>query len=490
MTETMDVGRGRGRPNVVLGIDAAVVKLTLLGAGSAAIYLVYVILYPLAVHSRAGRPYDLEQLSRSRPWAAGVYALGLIALFLMFAAALRLVRRSQISTRLIVVFAVVFGVILIWLYPITATDLFQYVLRARLRVVHGANPMAVAADQFPADPLLPFAGEWAGIQSPYGPVWELLAEVVVWAGCRDALSGALAFKVVALVAYMGCMGLLAWGTRGNSQALLFFAWNPLVLLEGVGNGHNDLLMLVGVLAAILLWERGRKWGLAVAALSLAVLTKASAAPLAPLLMIVILREQSGWRQRLITLIGAGGLALGIVLLAYLPFWPPWESIAGVLDELSNRYTYTIAATLRMILREFIPGELARAIPRVVGRVIFVTLYFWAAVQLWRRRMKLAQAGLFVFFVYLLAGTSYRIWYPIWLVPLAALHLEPPTRLRVGLLCLTSELSILMFYLVWRWVLNGTVLPHADWLVMHLITVPWQFGLPLLAPLWQSQRTKS
>ena len=448
-----------------------------------------VILYPLAVHSQAGRPYDLEQLSRDRPWAAIIYVIGLVTLFLMFAAALRLIRRSQISVRWVVLFGVAFGVILIWLYPITATDLFQYVLRGRVRVVHGANPMVVPADQFPFDPLLPFAGEWAGIQSPYGPVWELLAEAVVWTGCRDALSGALAFKGVALVAYLVCVGLLAWGTRGDSQALLFFAWNPLVLLEGIGNGHNDMLMLVWVLTAILLWERGRRWGLAVAALCLAVLTKASAAPLAPLLMIAILREQSGWRQRLLTLLGAGGLAVGIVLLAYLPFWPPWDSIAGVLDELSNRYTYTVAAMLRMILREFMPGELARAIPRTVGQVIFAVLYLWAVVQLWSRRMRLAQAGLFVYLVYMLTGTSYRIWYPLWLVPLAALHLEAPTRLRVGLLCFTSELSILMFYLVWRWVLTGVVLPRADWLEMHLLTVPWQFGLPMLAPLWRRQRTK-
>jgi hypothetical protein len=40
----------------------------------------------------------------------------------------------------------------------------------------------------------------------------------------------------------------------------------------------------------------------------------------------------------------------------------------------------------------------------------------------------------------------------------------------------------MFVLLWRWVLNGTVLPKADWFVMHLLTIPWQFGLPLLVPL--------
>jgi len=461
--------------------------LALLGAASEAIYLAYALLYPLTVYGHAGRPFDLEQLSRTRPWAAYIYALGLIALFAFFWAALRIAQRVRVPLRLIAAFGLLFGLTLVWLYPVTATDLFQYVLRARVRVVHGANPMTVTPDQFPDDPLLPFAGEWADNLPPYGPAWELLAEGIAWLGPHDAVSGALAYKVVALLAYLACLGLLWWGTNGDTHALLFFAWNPLVLLEGLGNGHNDLLMLVWMALALLLWERRRMWAPAVVALTLAVLTKASAALLAPLLMVAILRGQRGWQRRMRILVGAGALALVLVLFAYLPFWPPWESLAGVLDEFSHRYTYTVAALLRMILREFIPNQLAMAIPRTTGRVIFAVLYLWTLARVWRHRLCLAEAGFLAYFVYLLTSTSYRIWYPLWLVPLAALHLTPRTRSRTFLLCLTSELSILMFYLAWRWWFNGQVFPKANWLTMHILTVPWQFGLPLLLPLWQRRR---
>lgn len=459
-------------------------QLVLLGATSELIYAGYAALYPLTVHAHAGRPFDLEQLSRARPWAAGVYVVGLIALFAAFWAALQVVQQERVRLRLIVAFGLLFGLTLVWLYPVTATDLFQYVLRARVRVVHGANPLTVPANRFPDDPLLPFAGEWADNLSPYGPAWELLAEGIAWLGASGAVSGALAYKGVALLAYLACVGLLVWGTRGDAHALMLFAWNPLVLLQGPGNGHNDVLMLAWVLLALLLWERKRLWLPAVAALMLAVLTKASAALLVPLLIVAILRDQRTWMRRLGVLAGAGALALGLVVLSYLPFWPPWESIAGILDEFSARYTYTIAALMRMILREFIPNRLAMAIPRTTGQIVFAGLYLWMVVRLWQGRARLAQAGFLTAFTYLLASTSYRIWYPLWLVPLAALHLTPRTRLRTFLLCLTSELSILMFYLVWRWLLNGQGLPRATWLTMHLLTVPWQFGLPLLLPLRQ------
>lgn len=464
-----------------------ILLLALLGTASEIIYLAYALLYPLNVHGHAGRPFDLEQLSRARPWAAGIYVAGLIVLFALFWAALRIAQQASVPQRLILALGLLFGFTLIWLYPVTATDLFQYVLRARVRVVHGADPMVVTPDHFPDDPLLPFAGEWADDLSPYGPAWELLAEGIAWMGAREAVSGALAYKGVALLAYLACVGLLAWGTRGDGHALLLFAWNPLVLLQGLGNGHNDLLMLVWVLLALLVWERKRLWAPAVAALALAVLTKASAALLAPLLMVAILRAQRGWRQRLGVLAGAGALALALVLLAYLPFWPPWESLTGVLDEFSGRYTYTIAATSRMILREFIPNNLALAIPRTAGQAVFALLYVWILAQVWRKRARLAEAGFLAYFAYLLTSTSYRIWYPLWLVPLAVLHFTPRTRARAFLLSLTSELSILMFYLVWRWLLNGQVLPKASWLTMHLLTVPWQFGLPLFLPLRKPRR---
>lgn len=458
------------------------VILVLLGVTSEVTYLMYVLLYPLSVHAQAGRPFDLEQLSRGRPWAVLVYVVGLILLFGMFWTALRLTRHVHVPTRLIVAFGLLFGFTLVWLYPVTATDLFQYVLRARVRVIHGANPMVVPADHFPDDPLLRFAGEWADSLSPYGPVWELLAEGVVWLGARDAVSGAIAYKGVALASYLVCTGLLAWGMRTRPQALFFFAWNPLVLLEGVGNGHNDVLMLAWALLALLLWERKQLWAPAVIALSLAVLTKFSAALVAPLLMVGILRSQEGWRQRVWVLVGAGVLGLGVVLLAYLPFWPPWESLRGILDEFSHRYSYTIAAFLRMILREFIPVGLARSVPRTAGRIVFAGLYTWIMVRLWQRRIGLAEAGVFAYFGYLLTSTSYRIWYPLWLVPLASLCLTRRTRLRIFLLCLTSEFSILMFYLVWRWGLAQFFPRQLYWLVMHALTIPWQFGLPLLLPL--------
>jgi hypothetical protein len=461
-------------------------SLVTIGLASEAVYLAYVFLFPLLVYGYAPRPFDMEQIARDSSWMGAVWVAGLIILFGLFAGAIRVVNTKNISLRVISIFALVFGATLIWLYPVTATDLFQYVMRARIRVVHAANPMTVPPSRFPGDPLLPFVGEWKDILSPYGPAWELAAEAVARLGFTSAVSGALAYKVVALLAYLVCILALFRGTEGDSRAVLFFAWNPLVLLQGLGNGHNDLVMLSWLLLALVLWNRLNNWLVATVALSLAVLTKASAALMAPLLLVTVLRVQPTWRKRGLALVGMVLVGVGLSLLAYLPFWPPWESMAGVLDEMSKRYTYTIAATLRMAIRELLSPQVAWDVPRATGQLLFLATFGWSLIQVWRQRLDWVSAAFLAYFAYLMTGASYRIWYPIWLVPLAALKLTPATRLRTFLFCLTSEFSIVFFYYVWRW-----YWPGASWLQIHLLTVPWQFGLPLILPIWlrRKQRMK-
>lgn len=462
-----------------------VVTLLAIGMVSEVVYLVYVLFFPLTVYGNASRPLDMEKIARDGHWMGTVWVLGLILLYGLYLAAWWAVEWKSISPWVILACGSVFGLTLIWLYPVTATDVFQYVLRARVQVIHGANPMTVPASQFPSDPLLAFAGEWTDAVSPYGPAWELLAGAVARLGFTGVLSGALAYKVVSLLAYLLCAALLWWGTKDDVRALLFFAWNPLVLLQGPGNGHNDLVMLVWLLFALILWQRFGNWFLATAALSLSVLTKPVAALMGPLLLVAVLQAQPNWRRRGMALIGMTAVGVGLVFLAYLPFWPPWESVAGVLDEMSKRYTYTIAATLRMGLRELLSTRVAWDVPRTTGRLLFLTTFGWAVIQVWRQRLDLASAGFLSYFAYLVTATSYRIWYPLWLVPLAALRLTPAVRRRTFLFCLTSEFSIVFYYYVWRW-----YWPGATWLTMHLRVIPWQYGLPLLLPVWLRHWTKS
>ena len=61
--------------------------LIALGLITAAAYALIVYLFPITLVIGAPRPFDLEQYSRGREWAAGVYVVGLLVAFGAFAAA-------------------------------------------------------------------------------------------------------------------------------------------------------------------------------------------------------------------------------------------------------------------------------------------------------------------------------------------------------------------------------------------------------------------
>ncbi len=464
--------------------------LGLLGLVSELVYLSYVLLFPLPIYGNAPRPYDMEQIAGTRHWMGAVWLGGLLILYAAFALALVTARDTHPRASLspVLIFSCIFSFTLVWLYPVTATDLFQYVLRARVWVIHGANPMGTPPAAFADDPLLPFAGEWHTTTSPYGPVWELLAGGVASLGFTTAVSGALAYKGVALLGYLACLALLispaSHGRRDElAGSLLLFAWNPLVLIQGVGNGHNDVVMLAWTLLALVICQRRtssphtiQRPMASIAAATIASLTKVAAGLMSLLIVLDILRSMPA-RRRVLSLVSMGAVATGLGLLAYTPFWPPWHSITGILDEMNHRYTYTIAATLRLWLSGSLPAQVAWDVPRTAGQLLFLSMLGWASIRLWQRRLDLISAGFLVYFTYLMTGASYRIWYPLWLVPLAALSASRAARWRTLLMCFTSELSIVFFYFVWRW-----LWPQASWLQMHLLIVPWQFGIPLLLPI--------
>ena len=462
-----------------------------LGLISAAAYAAITYLFPLTLASGATRAYDLEQLARGREWAAGVYVVGLLAAFAAFAAAFFVIDRVRRPLPLVLGFSLFFALILIFVYPVTAIDVFYYVLQGREEVLHGLNPLAVPAAEVPLDPLLPFIGEWKNMPSPYGPLWGVFSAAVVRLGFAGAVDGPLVFKLLALAAFGACLLLLLWGVERNAAALLLFAWNPLVLMQGPAHAHNDLLMIVVAALALALWVKRRWWAAAIVVLALAASIKAPALLLAPPLLAAILREQQGWQRRIWIVVASAASGAAIMLVAYLPYWPLSESLSGLLQAFATGRTYTLLSLLRLGLGKLsVPPPYDSLGPRLLGLLVFHACYLVLLWRVWRGRIGLYTASFWAFFLYLLTSTSFRIWYPLWVIPPAVLaHTELRDRIllsrlrwRTYLLSLTSELSILMFTLLWRWALNGTVLPKADWFWMHLLVVPWQFGLPLLAPL--------
>ena len=491
-------------------------QLILIGLALQTIYVLYIVAFPLISNTKLGFPVDLEILIRDNRWFAPVYFVGVLLLYYLFWQAMQLVQNISRFTLhasrfkiIVLAFGLLFGFTLVWLYPITANDLFRCVLRGRVWAVYGASPMLSPPNDFPDDPYIAFAGEFGHWVSGYGPLWEILVQVPLRLGATEMVPGAISLKLLVLLFFLLCAILIGWlavpekspssinptypCSPSSLTALTFFAWNPLILMQGPGNGHNDMVFMALMVLGIILWQRKSKnplswWGAAVA-LTLAALAKATALLMIPLFGVLLLRSEPTWQQRIFKGLAAALTGLVLAYLIYSVLGPISEAIQGVSAMLTTRRGFAIASGLRVVLREIIPRDVAETLPRTTGRYIFLVFYAWLMVQLWRNKLNLVTAGFLAYFSQLMLGRTFRIWYPTWLVPLAAIHLTAATFWRTLLFGLTAELFTVNTF-VWRWWLRslpwgkfGPLSPYWNfWTVMYTLTVPWVFGIPLFGPI--------
>jgi alpha-1,6-mannosyltransferase len=234
----------------------------------------------------------------------------------------RALRNRATARRLVWAFVLVFALTLFWLLPITS-DLFIYLSTAHVFTDLGANPLIEAPAELPADRVtLAYPAEYFLIPSAYGPAWALISAPATL-GEHDVGWGLLYLKGVAVAAYVAC----AWSVERilskvrpeqKLEGLYLFAWNPLVLLMAVGDGHNDIAMVAAVLIAALLLLRGR-WIWSAAALVLSVWIKYVSVIYLPLFALY-----AWWRldrdRRWPVMMRSGLVMVGLSVLVVAPFW--------------------------------------------------------------------------------------------------------------------------------------------------------------------------
>ncbi len=537
------------------GLLNTFLSLLTFGLITQVIYIIYIVAFPLISNTQAGGPAaDLEILMRDFRWFAPIYTLGILVVYFIFWRVMLLVMQASsfsqdtsdlplLTNRLravspvdtlkwfILGFGSLFSFTLIWLYPITANDIFRYVLRGRIWTVYGESPMLVPPNTFPNDPYIAFAGEFGDWVSGYGPLWEIVVQGPLQLGATEMVWGTVSLKFVVWVCFILCAILLGWVAvpeRSSSlAALTFFAWNPLILIQILGNGHNDMVFMLLMVIGIIFFQR-QNWILATLFLTLSVLAKAPALLIIPLFAVVVMRQQRNWSQCIIKGIGMVLIGLVTAYLVYSVFGPVSDTLRGVSEMLTTRRGFAIASELRMILREvlprgaeatltaeevwgvstlqqiipcqgsetlsllasqIIPCQVAENMPRTMARNIFFLFYAGLLIQLWRKKLDLVAAAFLAYFAQLMLGRTFRIWYPTWLIPLAALYLTSATFWRTMLFSLMAELSIINYFVVWRWWLRhwswnnlGLLATSYYWPVMHTLTIPWLFGVPLFGPI--------
>jgi hypothetical protein len=293
-----------------------------------------------------------------------------------------------------------------------STDVFSYIAYARMGVEHGLNPYEHGPLAIVGDPVFKYVGEdWIHVATAYGPLYTLLSYPLAPLGLVGAL---WAMKVEALLASAGTLA-LTWRCarlRGFDPvwAIVVVGLNPLYLVYGFGGAHNDLIMMLAMMAAVSLMVIGtpssRREAGAAAWVVAGALIKATVAVLLPFMIVS--------RRKLAPVLGAAAAIAVGAIIGYAAFGIHGIDVVAALNRdaafvSSDSFATEIAHLLGKPGVFPVDHDLLK-----VALVLIIAHLLW---RTWRGYDWVAASG-WALLAIAVTSTWLLAWYILWPLPLA------------------------------------------------------------------------
>jgi hypothetical protein len=187
---------------------------------------------------------------------AGIFVFLLVCLFALWWKTFQLVHPGQFRFRQLIPCVIFVCALLIISYPFLSYDEFNYIATAKVAFTWHENPYVVMPIEISNDSNLCFTRA-ANKVALYGPTWLLLSWIPHTLGMGNIWQTIIAFKFMNALWYIGFCYLI-WRVTKNIKNVIFFSLNPLILIETLVSGHNDLIMMVLASGGLLLWQK-KEW---------------------------------------------------------------------------------------------------------------------------------------------------------------------------------------------------------------------------------------
>lgn len=190
----------------------------------------------------------------NRPTATLIYLIIIIFAFSFFIFNLWLAYRSKIGLKYLVLTTIVNTAALVFAYPFLSSDLFNYLFDAKIIIHYQVSPYTHRPLDFPGDEWLRFM-RWTHRYSPYGPLWLGASLIPATLAFGKFILNFLFFKFFISIFHLLNAFLIYKTLKKISPRLVlfgtaFYALNPLFLIEGAANSHNDVVLTSAMLASI------------------------------------------------------------------------------------------------------------------------------------------------------------------------------------------------------------------------------------------------
>jgi hypothetical protein len=178
----------------------------------------------------------------NRLFSTVLYSVLITCLFGFYGVYIWRTLKSKLSFRELVITIFIVSIILVFSYPAFSNDIYNYIATAKVTFLYQENPYAVMPIELSHEPMLSFMHA-ANKVALYGPSWILLTFIPYLAGMDNLLLTIFSFKLYVTLFYFGTLWLVYLLSGKKKLSLVLFALNPLVLIESLVSGHNDVVMM-------------------------------------------------------------------------------------------------------------------------------------------------------------------------------------------------------------------------------------------------------
>jgi len=338
--------------------------------------------------------------------------------------------------------------------PLFSRDIYSYAVQG-LMLHEGLDPYHQEVRELES----PWAASAPATSTPapYGPLFLQVARLAAASSGGNLLVAVFLLRLLAVAGVV----VIAWlvpliarrlGTDPAGATWLVVLC-PLLGVHLVSGGHNDALMVAGLLAGVTLALSGRPVT-ALLVVAIASTVKAPAAVVVPFLAVLWASHHPGRRQstevRLVSRLVLAGLVTGAVVGGVSLVLGLGLSWLTTLGSPGQSVQWTSAPTAWGMAARAVGGLLGvsaadgavglfRALGLVVLAVVLVALWLHVAAHHRDRRVVVHSAGLAILAVIVLAP-SFRPWYVLW----ALCVLAVTTPGRRGLTAYAVVASVLLF----------------------------------------------
>ena len=265
------------------------------------------------------------------------------AIYLLAAWIVTRVRSSSWTLPIVIVFAVLFRLSLLFAPPYLSDDIYRYIWDGRVQAA-GVNPYryipaAPELAQLRDETIYPRINRRDYAHTIYPPVAQVvfllttrISETVVWMKATM-----LIFELITIWAIAQLLSLLG----RPREFLLLYAWHPLVVWEFAGSGHLDAISICFIALAFLAWQRKSDLGAGF------LLASATLVKLFPVVLVPAVLKRGRWKivPVFVATIVAGYLAyLSVGPRAVLGSIPVYTQEMGVL---SGQQFYALSLVRRL-----------------------------------------------------------------------------------------------------------------------------------------------